>query len=538
MNQPLESRIQSLLDGSISEADFHHLEDELIANPEARQIYYSYVSMHQGLDYRLSRSGSLTSVAGTHTMQGLAESRLNRQRQRARRYALFSAAALIIISLVTMRFFVIEQETRPAPLDFATAPGTLYTLTHDEGSEPPQGLVLENESRLQISQGSVELQFQSGVRAILQGPADITLHNDQQLYMDQGTAWFHVPENAKGFTVFTRELKIIDLGTKFGVLSNANKDDEVHVFQGKVKVEALHGVRKETILTTGQASQVRPYGRFLATELKTSTFPTELPQTLPHLHWSFDDQVELISHNSLTTGSDLQYQHHATSNPSFAPDLNQGRFGKAITLDGIGNYLETDWQGILGNAPRSVAFWLKLPDPSQFPPTAGTQSILAWGHQQTYYSGDIYNNSKWTIHLNSRPNASPVLHASFGGYWYYYPESELTGDTWHHVAIIYSGQWDQDGNPIAEFYLNGKTQAHQIGSYSPVRRDADQQVVINTMERTPLVIGANLPQPGKILSQEGNPLLKAKIDELYIIEGAISEQAVHQLMINNRLIHP
>jgi len=537
MNQRLESRIQSriqsLLDGSITEIEFQHLDDELTANPEARLVYYSYVVLHQGLQYRLSRTPSATAHLGDHALRGLSESRLDRQRKKARRWALFSAAALLLITLVTMRFFFLEKEVPGIPVDFSVSPGTLVTLSHDV--EVADGSHLGIESRLQISQGTVELKFASGVRAIVQGPADITLQEEGLLYMDSGIAWFHVPENARGFTVLTRELKIIDLGTKFGVISDPQIDDEVHVFLGKVKVEARHGVKKETTLTTNHAALVRPYGRFHTVVPRPETFLTTLPKSLPHLHWSFDDRDELLTTNTLRDTPNIQYQMHASGNPSGAPNLTEGVFGKALSLDGISDYLETDWTGILGDSPRSVAFWIKMPnrrDAEIRPQSSNT--IVAWGKQQDWGSEHAKINSKWTIHLGYPENQHPVLHISYGGFWYFSPDVILDDDIWHHVAVTYEGKSDPTGNPITTLYIDGKVSSLKHSAHAPIRRDKDNNVFIHTLDNTPLVIGAELSRDSRHFVRN-HQFLQAEIDELFIIEGVISHDDVLELIEANQL---
>ncbi|MBK1830146.1 hypothetical protein JIN77_05395 [Verrucomicrobiaceae bacterium R5-34] len=524
MTQPLESRIQSLLDGSIDESNFHHLEDELLASPEARAIYYQYAALHQGLEFRLSRS-----TAGT-SMTGLADARSHLERLRSRRIAVFAAAALVIISLVCMRLYFVAPSQKPEA-QFATAPGTVFTLTHSGKNKSGNEHHLAPESRLQVSQGTVELNFSNGVQAIVQGPADMTLHDENKLYIDTGTGWFHVPEQAKGFTVVTRELKVIDLGTEFGVLSHPEKDDEVHVFKGKVQVEALHGVKKSTSLTAGEAVLVRPYGRFQVVTNTPEGFQHELPKTLPHIHWSFDDKDKLLTSNTIHTASQLNSQLHNT--PSSSPLLSQGKFGTALSLDGSSQYLSSDWPGILGNAPRSVAFWMKLPTRRSAPPVV-TKTIIGWGTQQ---EGDLKNyNTKWTIHLDFAENRHPMLNISFGGFWFYAPETSLDDNSWHHITVTYDGQSDENGHPHTRLYIDGK--AHHIAPAfsSPPRTDQEGQVMIDTLENTPLVIGATLSRDPALLIRP-EYFLEAQIDELFIIEGSISEKSVLQLMETNQLTH-
>lgn len=536
MNQLLDNRIQALLDGTIIESEFKKLEDELASNPEARKLYYSYVALNQGLDYRLSRTSQIAPSPNTHNIQRLAESRLKRQRTRAHRWSLASAAAIVLITLVTMRFFFIQSDAPEPKLEFATSPGTLFTLTHNESENTPEGLILQKESRLQISQGAVELNFTTGVRAIVLGPADITLHDDNQLYMSSGIGWFHVPKQAQGFTVVTRELNIIDLGTKFGVISDPLKDDEVHVIQGKVKVEALHGVKKDTLLTTGQAAAVRPFGRFHTKKLQPETFPTQLPQTLPYMHWTFDEPHNLLSHHSLNDTSDISYYQYGTSNPSLPPHPSPGPFGNAAVFDGSNDYLETDWQGILGRQPRTVAFWLKNPRRENPPPTRHTETIIAWGYQQELDHSTANVNSKWTIHLKWDTNQQPLLHVSFGGFWFYHPEPIFSEDAWHHVTVVYTGQSDINGYPETRIYVDAEEIKCIPDAHNPTLRNADNHIIINTIDHTPLTIGANLPYPSAP-NINRTTLLQAEIDELFIIEGVISKDSVRQLMIENRLNH-
>lgn len=521
-----------MLDGTITEMEFHHLEDELAANPEARQIYYEYAALHQGLEFRLSRASKSTGGLG------LAESRLNKQRVRSRRIALISAAALVLISLITMRlFFAPEPSPRDASLSFETAPGTLFTLTHNEANENPKNMKMDIESRLQISQGTVELNFASGVSAVIQGPADITLHDHDRLYMDSGTGWFNVPQKAVGFTVVTRELNIVDLGTEFGVISDPGKDDEVHVFKGKVRVEALHGVKKETTLTANQAVLVRPYGRFQIVDNNPPVFQKTLPKTLPHMHWSFDSNDDLLASNTIYTASDLHYRLHSAANPSGPGHDAPGPFGNALSLDGIGSYLKTDWAGILGNRPRTVAFWLKMPNrraPDRMPHQANT--VVGWGTQQGGHSSNRTINSKWTVHFDYAENRHPMLNISFGGFWYYAPEAELDDSSWHHIAVTYSGESDAAGTPVTRLFIDGEAQSLLHASHSPVRIHEDGQVMIDTMEKTPLVIGATLSREDQQLI-DPYQFIQAQIDELYIIEGVINEKSIRQLMMTNQLTH-
>jgi len=56
-------------------------------------------------------------------------------------------------------------------LVFTTAPGTQFTLVHGGSDNAPEGMALVKGSQLQLTQGTVELTFGSGVKSIVTAPA-------------------------------------------------------------------------------------------------------------------------------------------------------------------------------------------------------------------------------------------------------------------------------------------------------------------------------------------------------------------------------
>ena len=59
----LERAIQDLLDGTASEGDARELQALLKAEPDARRTYLEYASLHQSLEYGISRSSPSRTVA-------------------------------------------------------------------------------------------------------------------------------------------------------------------------------------------------------------------------------------------------------------------------------------------------------------------------------------------------------------------------------------------------------------------------------------------------------------------------------------------
>ena len=273
MNQEeFHQALSRLADRDISPELFQKLEEYLLESEEARNDYREFMHLQSLIGLEINVHHGQQKVVPIERI-------ISRQKRRALKVALLSAAAVFLIGMVTMRLFFVAEKV--PTLVFETSPGTQFELTHSGASDDLEGAVLENGSRLTLRQGTVELNFASGVKSIVMAPADLTLHDDDTLFLNKGTAWFQVPKGAEGFTVKTKELNIVDLGTEFGVIATPDDHDALHVFKGKVKVTALR-VRKESdTLTAGQACRIDPIGRLVSVKPEIEVFLTKLPTSFP-----------------------------------------------------------------------------------------------------------------------------------------------------------------------------------------------------------------------------------------------------------------
>lgn len=267
--EKLERLIQELIDSRISTEDLEALEKELTTNSKAMAYYIAYTDldnlMHVQTDILHHKSSKVVPV----------ERIIRRQKRRALKVATLSAAAILLLCMVAMRLFFVSE--KQPTLVFKTSPGTLFSIAHSNTHKPPEGLVLEKGTRLQITHGFVELSFRSGVKSIITAPADLTLHHEDLLYLNYGTAWFRVPQKAVGFQVRTPNVLVTDLGTEFGVRSSRDALDEVHVFEGEVEVLNLNSLRHKELLSAKQARIIGPAGRLKAISPSSGHFHSSLP---------------------------------------------------------------------------------------------------------------------------------------------------------------------------------------------------------------------------------------------------------------------
>ncbi len=505
-----ENLVHDYLDGIISQQELEILQELLTHDPEARAVYREAIFLHSALQQHSQAVSSLaTNVIPMERV-------VRRQKRKVLKFAAVAAVALLMVSLGVMSLF--ESKANGSELTIKSAPGTQFAVTHQPTDEKPEGNILLKGSKLVISQGTVELTFKSGVQSIIQAPATIALKDDDLLHMQEGSAWFNVPSGAEGFRVYSSDLNVIDLGTEFGVVVKPKGYDEVHCLQGKINAAAVRARKESADLSAGESRRVDSIGRLIEIPSHSKLFLSELPTALPHIHFSFDKEDQLIASNTLIGRPNVKVDTRPSSR------LSAGVFGSALSLNGR-EHLMTNWEGILGDAPRTVTFWMKMPRSRNEEVT----SIVAWGEQN-----DHTLNNKFTIHLDHSLERYPMLNISFGGFWYYSPGTVLDDNRWHHLAVVYEGKLDDKGLPITRLYLDGIDTQIKRSDRAPFTLTNRDPIRVATKDQTPLTLGANLSVDRNRLIRDDS-FLEGKMDELFIIEGSLSKEEILHLKQTNFL---
>ena len=220
MNQAIESLIDKAINETASNDELHGLEQCLLSDPFARERYLYAVNMHAALRRQFSSHG------GSMTPE------LPREPWRKKWVALTvgvaTAACLMLIAGTIYQF-----GTSQSPAVIAETVGA-YS---DSGVAYASGETLHS-GPLTVSRGIVRLDFSSGARVAVEGPAQLELVDEMRLVLHRGVVTATVPQSASGFVIDTDSAHVVDLGTAFGVsVSDAGLTD-VCVFEGEVEVSA------------------------------------------------------------------------------------------------------------------------------------------------------------------------------------------------------------------------------------------------------------------------------------------------------------
>ena len=268
----IEDRILQMLDGTLRPEEVLRLDAKLRADPDARILYRQLATLHSALEEQGTSKTQIPRIPLIPVERLLAEQNL-----RMVRYSLLAAAAVLLLSALVL-WMKMAPRAPETLAEFRVGPDTTFTLTHASAGETPKGLVLGEGSRLQLAHGTLEVKLDSGVRCVVEGPADLKLVSGNRVHLPTGTAWFEVPPPAVGFTVETSQLTAVDLGTEFGVLARANAGDQLHVIKGSVSVKAAGSEGEPLVLKEGEARESVAGSGLREIDIHPGKFITALPE--------------------------------------------------------------------------------------------------------------------------------------------------------------------------------------------------------------------------------------------------------------------
>lgn len=238
-----EARFQLLLDkyrcGTLDESERAELERELLSSAPAREFFWRQARFHA----LLARWGQET------WGRRMAEEPVQEHSWRWWWVGVAAAAAVIVIALGIFFGRRAEPVQTPSVAVLALANGVEWT----DGGHAMGALLAPGWLRLKA--GAAQIEFYSGARVIVEGPAELQLLSANEAFCRRGRLSARVPVAARGFKVGAPGMVVTDLGTEFGLRVTTERASEVHVFTGKVELRRT-AVATPVELTEGKAVRV------------------------------------------------------------------------------------------------------------------------------------------------------------------------------------------------------------------------------------------------------------------------------------------
>jgi hypothetical protein len=375
-----------------------------------------------------------------------------------------------------------------------------------------------------LETGYAELRMDSGVTLVIEGPAHFDLVSPSKVLLHSGNLSARVPEEAIGFQVDTPTARVVDLGTEFCLNVSEDGETEVHVIEGQVEATG----NSESLSMELEGNQSQRFSRGRRTESIKRADPTRFMRSLPsislepfrYVHWSFDEAEGDVALDSGSGFSRHGYDGKLASlgTDALGPARVNGQFGSGLQFDGADDYVATDFPGIGGGDARTVAFWVKVPKDA---PEKNCYAMVSWGS----YAGE---GTTWQVSWNSVAQDGPIGRLRTGMYHgQIVGAKDLRDDRWHHVAVVMFGDSNADVSTHILFYLDGELESASRKSILKVQTD------ISGPEARTVMIGRNAD-----IRNPDSRCFKGWIDEVYIVDKALTGEQIERLRRDNRLELP
>ncbi|QDV75146.1 FecR domain-containing protein [Botrimarina mediterranea] len=290
MNDELDQLIGDLFDGEIEETKRQRL-NSLLRDEQGRRRYLELTKMHFSLASRAGASSQTDQTARAYRkvhdrIAPVTDSAFDRRTAleetssapgfRAWRGASVAAAAVV---LVLGGLAVIAQRPEAPladPVVMAASSPSEAPVTSEDVAEPVAPEVfaarivsmssdadwalgsgvadfllrLQIGDELRLKRGVAKLEFASDAIAVLFGPARMKITGRGEVLLIEGRLTGRSEEG--NFVVNTPNARVIDIGTAFGVVVEADETNVV-VFEGEVDVQCDHEQMEAVRLTTGMS---------------------------------------------------------------------------------------------------------------------------------------------------------------------------------------------------------------------------------------------------------------------------------------------
>ncbi|HQJ68461.1 MAG TPA: NPCBM/NEW2 domain-containing protein [Anaerohalosphaeraceae bacterium] len=296
--------IVEALEGEIAPAQFARLEQRIQSDPEAARQYLEQVMNSALLMWRAESWYAETMLSPSpedaHFLAEMGEYEKTapaveivpeekpaplepkaavRSRKQTSRFSLIAAAGALAAMLILLLYLELHPVGAEEPA--ARITDSLRAVWEPQRGQErePDGLLQAGSGPLVLKEGYVRLVYEDGAQVLVEGPARFEVKGAEELGLSYGQVYVYCPASAIGFAVAAPTMRVIDLGTEFGVKVSGLGGAEVHMVKGKASLiagGAKGAARLSTILTEGAAKRVEPDARMQDIRLQEHLFARQI----------------------------------------------------------------------------------------------------------------------------------------------------------------------------------------------------------------------------------------------------------------------
>ncbi|OYV04770.1 MAG: hypothetical protein CFE26_15110 [Verrucomicrobiales bacterium VVV1] len=210
--------------GQLEPEEFQELENELLASKESRADYLRAVRLDAALHEESSRLREEEPAERVNVIKWS---------------SIAIAAAAVVLAMLGIWKSLNREPSSPLAGSSATEEIATMADTRDCKWKQSASLKIENRlsaGMLELESGVALIEFDSGAKLALQGPARLELISTKLARLHFGNATVRCEQGLYSFSLQTPTSTVIDLGTEFGVAVEPSGLSEVHVLDGEVEV--------------------------------------------------------------------------------------------------------------------------------------------------------------------------------------------------------------------------------------------------------------------------------------------------------------
>ncbi|MBN2063566.1 MAG: FecR domain-containing protein [Sedimentisphaerales bacterium] len=241
------------MNGTLTPEQFKEFQELLAQSPSARDCYVEILWTHIGLN-------SMEGISGLQKFdQGLLNAMLEDESQaptielnpqkkaddkvvvikpttRSEPEFLRRTRLVIVMALAAVLMIALSPVYMPgmAEKEVATLTDSIDTYWANMNGDIARGTrFTDGRGVWKLQRGMAQIQFDSDVQLVVEAPAEFQILDSDRISLDRGKIYAVVAPKGIGFTVFTDNARIIDLGTEFGVEVSDKRDTLLHVIKGR-----------------------------------------------------------------------------------------------------------------------------------------------------------------------------------------------------------------------------------------------------------------------------------------------------------------
>lgn len=244
IDEQLVKLIDAVLSGTADDAQVQQLEKLLDQDEEVRQLFAHVSRLDVDLRYNF-RTGSSQPVP--RSVETSCPAPVGQSKRVVKHpwlwFAAIAASVALLLSLQNQQ----PAPTQPigpaaivdAPLQRPPAP--VATLSSQDNARwqqgsPTIGQVFREGQTAELIEGEARISVGCGAEIAMRAPCALKFVARDKVELEYGDMAVHVAEWAKGFSVLTDSMEVVDLGTTFTVSASKEKGVQTEVIQGLVRV--------------------------------------------------------------------------------------------------------------------------------------------------------------------------------------------------------------------------------------------------------------------------------------------------------------